>query len=90
MLTVVTLLISAECPASSSRDFNENMLWIIPVTVIVVLLILGAIILAIVLLTVCITVSGLINYMYVTYKITQYGSAVYRGICILKFCMSSM
>ena len=54
----MTLLISADCPSSGGDGFNENLLWIIPVAVIVGLLILGAIILAIVVLIVNITVSG--------------------------------
>ena len=45
---------SLDCRKS---DFNDNLLWIIPVAVIVGLLILGAIILAIVLLIVCVMVS---------------------------------
>ena len=59
-LNVMTLLISADSP--SDDGFNENLLWIIPVAVIVGLLILGAIILAIVLLIVCIMVSGPTTY----------------------------
>ena len=66
MLNVMTLLhlISADCPTDEGSDFNENLLWIIPVAVIVGLLILGAIILAIVLLIVCITVSGFLSSFF--------------------------
>lgn len=83
----VNTLSSAVCPSTQEGDFNRNLLWIIPVAVIVGLLILGGIILAIVLLIVCITVRR--NSVFL-YKNLMFGSIEIWSLPYLSACMYAL